>query len=146
MKINREQLQRKLEDTTSQTPVVVHYGAEPSRLRKKGNPYFGNVIKHVVAVGTLLKEFTPTEEKTYAKYRAWGTPISGTPLIRQRGMLYLEMQIQGEEVVYTDKAGATIPLEEIKPYLEPDTAKPVKTYRLDHIEAIQLGKETYEIE
>lgn len=139
-------------------------------MRKRGNPYFGNVRKVVYASGVInfvysrLVNRQRRREGRAPSFRAakrhWGRKLKGCPLIEhtngaEETWLYLDLKVQSRVDQFRDAAtGAVIPRDELQPWL-PKYRKPtqgvsrevvIRDFRLDHIAELRLCGERWAIE
>lgn len=133
-------------------------------MRKKGNPYWGRVLKVAKVNGQIRFNYEKAvqrqqekegHEPTFeAQPRKWGSHVNphSTFLahITQLGeaKFYLRLRVLKSKSVFVDENGEIVPTELIEPYLTPkqDNGVTERDYNLDNILAVSIAGERYMIE
>ena len=121
-----------------------HWGKQIEALREAGNVAEAEALE---AAGPAKHELQP---------RTWGERLQGTPFIRHKGNLYLEMRMQkdgpAKTLVETSyfAEGKPVTKDELAPWIKAKKVNdndPIdfyyREYRTDHIVEVRSGGETY---
>ena len=122
-----------------------HWGAEVEALRAAGNVAEAEALE---AAGPAKHELQP---------RTWGERLQGTPFIRHKGNLYLEMRMQKDgpaktivETTYLGQDGKEVSKDDLAPWIKAKKVNdndPVdffyREYRTDHIVEVRCDGEVY---
>ena len=112
----------------------------------------GNFLYEVSVNRQRIREDSQPDFSAFP--RVWGVRMTGTPLVEYKGQLYLELKVQRKLEERYFSAGQPIGLDAIEPYLRKKNEgerqgvnAPVvlRDYRLDHILAMRLGGEEYQV-
>lgn len=135
---------------------------------KRGNPYFGKVVKRSIVNGAINFRYSSTVRKQQIREgqaadfvagpRAWGERVQGCPLVlhvSEQLHLYLEIKVEKcERHYFCASSFEAIPEATISKYFRKRkrptrqrVAKPVelRDYRLDHIAELRFGGESFRV-
>lgn len=158
-KITTAKLFSLLQAQKGATFVTVLMETKPD-MRKKGNPYYGQVTKRSrlnatinFSYGNALQKAVETELKRKVEAvqvfkRTWGERIGKTCLITHKGTLYVEMKPNAAaKSTYTVK-DKRISANELKSFLpeKKEQLVPILDVRINNIKEIVLDGTTYTVE
>jgi hypothetical protein len=113
-------------------PVTLTARTEPA-MRKKGNPYVGDLFKHAVVNAMIgwhyatsvnrqrIRESEVGDSNHHPEFkprkRKWGERVG--PFVVHEGLVYLEAKIERTiGHIYKNAAGEVVPESEVKPWLK----------------------------
>ena len=124
--IDTNELAERLRNVKGTTAVTLTICTVPD-MNKTGNPYYGRVSKYStlnVMIGFVYETSVNNQrcrEGREADFesmpRKWGVRIQGTPLVENKGSLYLECKIQRVLETYYTLDGDEFSAEDLQPWL-----------------------------
>jgi hypothetical protein len=142
--------------------VTVRTRTEP-KMRKTDNPFYGDVYKYSVLNGIVNFHYQKAVNRQRSREgvepdfesqpRAWGSRISGCPLVVHQDKLYLEIKVEHERAEYRRKDGSAVSHDNLKPFIPErhpgrqgvEKVVVLRDVNLDNILSITYAGESYDV-
>lgn len=160
-RINRDEMERLFGTRRGANIVTLYTKTKPDMLLR-GNPYreaqkwaiVNGVINWIYETSVNRQRIREGKEPDFQAFpRKWGYRIRGTPFVRHRDNLYLELKRQAIlDCEYREPDGSLIETNHIEPFLKPqdetsrqgvDNLIILRDYRLDHIFGFNMDGDRY---